>query len=258
MAGTDVNCLLGHWPFRKLYRNMPEDLHRVHAACGIDGGYVSSLDSIFYDDPFEGEKDLHEALRGTGYRQVLTVNPTLPAFEEDIRRGAEEFGIGGVRVYPGYHGYRLTGPEMAGLTAQLLQYRLPLWLTMRLEDDRLNYLLVPRHISILDEIVPFLLATEDLPVLVTNLQAGEILSFEEILASRPNLYFDTAGIKGPVECVEQVVKGVGDRRLLFGSAHPLYALRSSLYQITMAELPVESKNRILSGNAERFAASFSV
>ena len=257
MAGTDVNCLLGHWPFRKLYRNTLEALRQVHAACGIDGGYVSSLESIFYNDPFEGEKDLHAAIRDTNYRHVMTVNPTLPAFDEDIRRGVEEFGICGVRVYPGYHGYKLSGPETASLIALLRQYRLPLWLTVRLEDDRLNYILTPRRVSLMDEIVPFLLATDDLPVLVTNLQAGEILSFGEILASRPNLYFDTAGIKGPVECIEQVVAGIGDRRLIFGSAHPLYALRSSLYQITMAQLPTESKARILTENVAHFVDSFS-
>ena len=101
MLNFDVNCLLGHWPFRKLYRNTYADLIRVHNENGIDCGLVSSLNSIFYNDPFEGDEELHKVIKGTGYRHILTVNPMLPAFTEDIRKGVEFFGISGVRNFSG-------------------------------------------------------------------------------------------------------------------------------------------------------------
>ena len=68
----DINCLVGHWPYRKLYKNTFEEVQKIHKANGISSGYVSSLDSIFYNDPFEGDEDLHEILKGTSYHHVLT------------------------------------------------------------------------------------------------------------------------------------------------------------------------------------------
>ena len=85
MKIVDVNCLVGHWPFRKLYKNSFADLMEIHRKNNIGYGFVSSLNSIFYNDPFEGEEDLHNIIKGTDYRHVLTINPMLPCFEKDIR-----------------------------------------------------------------------------------------------------------------------------------------------------------------------------
>lgn len=252
MKATDINCLFGSWPFRKLHRSRLEDLAQIHAENGFSRCCVSSMNSIFYNDPFEAELDLHEALKGTGWFHILTVNPALPCFEDDIAFGAERFGIRGVRVYPGYHGYGLGDPCMKKLLAALRRLRLPLFLTLRLEDERLDYLLHPRKIGVPGELLQFVSSAEDVPVLLLNLRWGEIQSCAEMLKTRKNLYFDTSGIKDPVESVEHIVELVGDRRLIYGSQYPLNALKSTLYEVTMADLPQESKNRILAENAEDF------
>ncbi len=253
MNGIDVNCLWGSWPFRKLYKNRFEDLLKIHSETGIGGGYVSCMNSIFYNDPFEGEADLHEILQGSGaYRQLLTVNPTLPAYESDVEKGVERFGVKGVRIYPGYHNYRLDDPCMEGLCALLRKYRLPLMLTMRLEDERLDYLYLPRRIAVPDELLKFAGSVRDIPILIMNLRYGEILSCEDAIRNQPNLYIDTSGIKDPVASLEEITKHIGDRKILYGSQYPLNALKSTLYEVTMAEIPRESKDRILYRNADDF------
>ena len=45
----------------------------------------------------------------------FTLNPTYPAGEEDLRRCAEVLEPRGIRLYPQYHGYRLTDPESVEL-----------------------------------------------------------------------------------------------------------------------------------------------
>ncbi|NLB45133.1 MAG: hypothetical protein GX821_08215, partial [Clostridiaceae bacterium] len=102
----DVNCLWGHWPFRHIPRARFADLVHDHADCGIRQGYIASLNSIFYVDPLEGEAELYEQVKGSAYRQVQTVNPLHQACQ-DIQFGIEHYQIDGVRIYPGYHGYRL-------------------------------------------------------------------------------------------------------------------------------------------------------
>ena len=55
-------------------------VHREHQ---ISGGLVASLDSVFYNDPLEGDRVLYEQLAGTPYRLAVTINPLLPCFEQD-------------------------------------------------------------------------------------------------------------------------------------------------------------------------------
>lgn len=255
METMDVNCLFGSWPFRKLYRNRLEDLLKIHAETGIARCCVSSMNSIFYNDPFEAELDLHEALKGTSCMHILTVNPKLPSFEDDIAAGAERFGIRGVRIYPGYHGYALDDPCLERLLGVLRRFRLPLFLTMRLEDERLDYLLHPRRIGVPDELLRFVSSVTDLPVLILNLRWGEIQFCADALKTQENLFVDTSGVKDPVESMERIVGLIGDRKILYGSQYPLNALKSTLYEVTMADLPQESRDRILSENARAFFSS---
>ena len=253
MKGIDVNCLWGNWPFRKLYKNKFEDLLKIHSENGIVGGYVSCMNSIFYNDPFEGEADLHEILQNSGsYHQLLTINPTLPAYESDVETGVRLFDIQGIRIYPGYHNYRLGDECMKKLCALLRKYRLPLMLTMRLEDERLNYICQPRQIAVPGELLKFVESVKDIPVLIMNLRYGEILSCEDAIRNQPNLYIDTSGIKDPVASLEEITKHIGDRKIIYGSQYPLNALKSTLYEVTMAEISGESKERILYQNAAEF------
>ena len=252
MNGIDINCLLGNWPFRKLYKNTFDDLKRIHKENGIEYGYVSSMSSVFYNDPFEGEEDLHETISGTPYRHILTVNPTLPCFEQDIEKALELFDIFGVRIYPGYHNYPLDDPRLTELCELLRKHHLPLMLTLRLEDERLNYLNRPRRIDVPGELLNFIKTLTDVPLLIMNIRFGEILYCEEALKSQPNLYIDTAGIKDPVASVEQLIEHIGDSKIIYGSQYPLNVLKSTLYEVTMAEICAKSADKILWGNSASF------
>lgn len=248
----DVNCLWGTWPFRKLRRSSFSDLQAIHRETGFSRGYVSCMNSIFYQDPFEGETDLHKVLEGTPYRQILTVNPTLPAWESDVEEGLARFGIAGVRVFPCYHGYRLDDPRFLELCRKLKGYRLPLLLTTHVEDERFDYLLLQRRPELPGELTAFLRAAPEIPILLLSLRFGEIGYLTEELHSMPNLYLDTSCLKDPVECTERLLEAIGDRKLVYGSQYPLNALRSTLCEVTMAKIPEESKNRILRDNALEF------
>lgn len=248
----DVNCLWGSWPFRRLHKNNFGDLLSVHRETGFSLGYVACMNSIFYQDPMEGDEALHETLKGSGYRQLLTVNPMLPAWEDDVERGIKEFGIAGVRIFPSYHGYRLDDPCTAELCAKLRDFHLPLFVTMRMEDKRFDYLLLQREVGFPDEISAFLRTAKDLPVLLLSLRQGEMLCLAEDLRTMPNLYADTSCLKDSLFCMDTLTEKLGDRKLVYGSQYPLNAFRSTLFEVTMSRIPEESKNRILRENALNF------
>lgn len=251
MNKIDVNCMFGSWPFRKMVHNKFEDLQKIHITNSITSGYISSLQSVFYNDPMEAEEDMHAGINGTDYLQIFGVNPTLPAFEDTIAEAAERFHIAGVRIYPGYHGFTLDDLCIKKLHSVLSRYKLPLYITARLEDERLNYILTPRPIPS-DELRDFVYRTEDIPILISNLMTWEVTGLKDLINGQPNLYVDTSYLRDPTGCIEHVLNFISDSKLMYGSGYPLYCLQSSLIQVERAQISEESKEKILYKNALNF------
>ena len=244
----DVNVLLGHWPFRKIRKHTLEHLRQVHKENGISGGYVSSINSIFYNDPFEGDEELHEIIRGTEYKHILTVNPMLPGWQRDIVTGIERFGIHGVRIYPTYHDYSLLSPEVSELCAALKTYQLPLFVTKRLEDERLEYILKTKPLDV-SELRQFVSGQPDLDIVLLNIRFNEIMAMEKEINSLPRLYFDTSGLKDRVFVVEDLLRKISAEKIVYGSQHPLYTLKSTFFVVDKAEIGEDVKRGIFGGHA---------
>ena len=64
MAKVDFNCYVGNWPFHRIRNNTLEDLKKLHKKVGIDYGYVSALEAIFYHDPYEADALLAKEIEG--------------------------------------------------------------------------------------------------------------------------------------------------------------------------------------------------
>lgn len=247
MYKTDINCLIGHWPFRKLYKNTLEDLLKIHQINQITSGFVSSLNSIFYNDPFEGDEELHNIIKDTPYHHVLTVNPTLPGFIDDIGRGIDLFQIKGVRIYPGYHNYNLQSEQLQILCRKLVELNLPLFLVLRMEDERLNYLNMPRPIP-MDEVSQFIEKNKDLNVVIINIRLSEIISIEKVIVNNKNVYLDTCGLKDGLFTIDNLVALIGDSKILYGSLYPMYSLKSTVLLIEKSSISDKSKENIFYNN----------
>jgi len=248
MVKIDVSCMVGHWPFRKIRRKSFEDLRKIHEGNGISSGFVSSLDSIFYHDPFEGDEELHNILKGTAYKHVLTVHPNLPYFSDDIAKGIELFDIMGVRIYPGYHRYSPDSREFQTLCGILKKAALPLFLTLRMEDERLEYIVKSRAFST-DDIAGFIKASGDNVVIISNIRYRELLALKDVIGPRENVFFDTSGLKDELFVIEKLLDAYKPEKILYGSLHPMLCLKSTLLLVEMAQVEDNVKEKILSGNA---------
>jgi len=248
MKAIDVNCYIGNWPFRKLRRHTIEDLKRVHMENDIEYGYVSCLNSIFYNDPFEGEEELYRIINGTPYRHVMTINPQLPEFERDIQRGIEQFGIKGVKIFPGYHGYSLGDGSVEKLCSVLYDCGLPLFVVARMEDERLNYIMTPRTLS-REEICNFINKNQNMVTIIfLSMLYGELMSCGDCILPAKNVLFDTSGIRNFMG-IEKLVKFFGADKIVYGSQFPLYCLKSSFLMTHRAQIEDKEKERIFYHNA---------
>jgi predicted TIM-barrel fold metal-dependent hydrolase len=244
-VNIDVNCLVGNWPFRKLYKNTFEEVKKIHMENGITSGYVSSLDSIFYNDPFEGDEDLHEILKGTSYHHVLTINPQLPEFIQDVKDGIEKFDIKGVRIYPGYHGYSLSDSKVKELCQVLADYDLPLFVTVRMEDERMDYLLKPEKVPASD-IEALLNSNPENKFILLTAYSNELTSIKEAINNHKYVRFDTSGLKGPLFVVEKMLEDFLPEKMVYGSLYPLYSFSCTYLTLKEAQIEESVKQEILS------------
>lgn len=134
---VDANAYVGNWAFRDVDAE-PVDVVAMMDRNGVDRAVVSSLESAMYRNAHAGNVKLHEAL--DGYRDRLipfaTINPTYPAWEEDLEECIEDFGFKGVRLLPAYHDYDVDDPAVVELLDKCAALDVPAMFVATLEDQR--------------------------------------------------------------------------------------------------------------------------
>jgi hypothetical protein len=106
-----------------------------------------------------------------------------------------------------------------------------------------------------DILYPFIAGFPDLKLVCAHWGGG--LPFyalmPEVGKAMSNVFFDTAAspLLYTPQVYNQVIQLVGADKILFGSDYPLLAQSRLLKEIEALDLPQETKNLILSGNAQR-------
>ncbi len=244
----DINCFCGHWPFHKVPNENMDGLLKSSQKTGIDQMLVSSLNSIFYQDCYEGLEEIGEA---DNVFKVLTVNPAFPTFADDIRRGIEEFHIKAVRIFPGYHNYELNDPCVNLLFETLAKYNLPLLLTYQMTDRRTIHMCMPKQLSD-DKLLHMLQFNEKIPVIITNTAVKQWAPFSNFCEKYGNVYFDTSGIRyGQEDVIQKALSVIPESNIMYGSNFPLYCRNSTLNYFKMDQVNETVKEKILYQNAQR-------
>jgi len=217
----DYNCYTGRWPFSKSRRAGFDELRRIHEKHGISTGYISSLDSILYNDPMEGDLELAGILDGTGYKMVPSLNPMLPNIERDFRVADESFEYQAVRIYPGIHGYDYDSPELEQLISIAGEKDKAVFIQTSFGDSRMDYLLKQRQTD-LEKIPGLVERFPGIKFVLFNLRIFEITKFHGIFAGRDDIYFDMSELKHSMFALEELIaQGLGEK-VVFGSFYPMF------------------------------------
>jgi uncharacterized protein len=248
----DVNAFLGAYPWRRVPGTGAEDLLAAMDRVGIASAWVSSLPSLYWKDPAEGNGWLYEVVgRQPRFRAVPVVHPGLPHWENDLA-DAVSFGAVAVRSDPGFLGLAPAGPEMLRLVQALGATGMPLLAAVRLEDGR------GRHpLDIAPELPPWavrewLRHDASLRVVVTHADRSfiEEVHFGSTLRESGRVWWDISWVWGPPEDhLGLLLATIGPARFLFGSGQPLRLPETPLARLDLLSLNAEDRERILTGNA---------
>ena len=247
MNYMDFNCFSGNWPFYKVRYNTVEKLAAQHKRIGVTGGVISSLEAIFYQDPYEAELALAKELEGTDYLHAMILNPRLPGWKDDLHRAQRDLNIKAVRLVPGFQGYTLADPVLEEVAADLRMYGLPVILTLRMRDERTMWMLQPENVS-MEDLQGFLDKYPDIPTVVTHIRAAEAEKLSPQFVARENLFVDISGFKDGLFVLDRMATESAARgHLVYGSGAPLMEMQATTLQIDTAQIPEEVKTEIFGG-----------
>src|SRR5690606_26285458 len=215
----DVNVTLGHYPFRKLPidGSDPAVIKDLLQRCGITRACAGSLNAIFYGDPDQGNDEVLPGLaKDPFYLPVGVINPSLHSWRGSLARCVEQYGCRMVRLYPSYHGYRLTDPVVEDFLAAAADANLLVAIVQRLEDERMHHPLMKVPANDLYDIMGTA-QRFDRPLLLLSAYLAEI---RQLAPYALHLHFDIAFAE-TMNTLGTLTQSVDPARLLLGSHTPL-------------------------------------
>jgi hypothetical protein len=250
---VDVNANLSRWPFRRTPCDQVPQLIESLRRHGIRQAWVGSLDGLFHRDV--GGVNLRLAQICSAQHEIElvpfgTVNPTLPDWQEDLRRCAEDYQMPGIRLHPNYHGYRLDDPMAAELFDLAAAQQMIVQVAIRMDDIRVQHPLMQIPDVDARPLVELVAAHPQLRVVVLNALATLRGNDLRRLAAEPRIGFEIAMREG-VGGVASLLNEVPVAQVFFGSHAPLYSVESAWLKLRESGLDAPQREAIESGNARR-------
>lgn len=246
----DACAFVGHWPFRRLRRAGLSDLVSSNERNGIERAIISCLDSIFYNDPMEGDASLAKALPGR-YALALSHNPLLPHAAREVLRNPLRAAM--VRLYPGYHGYALDDPSVLPFCRAAAQAGLIICVVYKLEDLRLDYL-VRQSPPSLESILTLAASVPEGRFVLSGYAVADAIEEGQALCGLPNLWLDSAYCGNLTFPYERLCAALPKEKLLFATHQPLLCPETNVLAIRRAALPDDVKRAVTQTNAQALLA----
>lgn len=247
----DVNVSLSHWPFRRLPLDEPAALVAALRRLGVTQAWAGSFDGLLHRDVAAVNLRLTAECREHGEGLLVpfgTVNPTLPDWLDDVRRCHEDHGMPGIRLHPGYHGYRLDDPRFAALLDEAARRSLVVQVAVAMEDPRTQHPLVRVPRVDLGPLAKLVEMRPTLRLVLLNAMPFPTTGPLKALLRTGRVWADTAMMEG-VAAVERFIAEYGADRLLVGSHAPFFCIDAAPLKLRESELKEADRVAVAQGNA---------
>jgi uncharacterized protein len=249
----DVNAYLGPFAFRRLRHNTAGSLLKLMDARKIDRAVVSSAAAITYRNAQSGNEEVDAEVKARRDRLIpfAVINPTYAGWEDDLKVCHESFGMRGLRLYPGWHNYRLSDPRCLDLVRAAAARGLIVSIPIRVEDPRERSWLVDVPDLSLDDVAALIRACPEARFLLLNGigyarsplgREGSVLPANyRIEISRLTAFLDNE--------LGALIQSLGLGRIVFGTGIPFNYPDPALLKLEVLAASPEQKERIAWRNA---------
>ncbi len=250
---VDVNVNLSRWPFRRLPQDEPSRLVAKLREHHVRQAWAGSFDAVLHKDIGGVNERLARDCHESGHGILVpfgAINPKLPDWEDDLRRCHEVHKMRGIRLCPNYHGYKLDDPIFAKVLQAAAERHLLVQLAVMMEDHRTQPHLMQVPAVDLAPLPSLVNQIENLRLILLNSFQPLNLDLASKLATTGKVYFDLATLEG-VGGIENLLKHIPAKSLLFGSNAPLFYFESALLKLKESFLNEDEKKVISSENARQ-------
>lgn len=215
-AGVEMDLTVTYDAYR---RSAPDDTITI-----VFGG-KAHLSGLWVDDRYVANYVAADPARLIGF---LSVDPTRPGWQDELRFGHEELGLRGVKLMPMYAGFRPDEPQLDPLWRYATEHLLPVLLhtgTTFVSQAPLECTL-PRHLD------PVATRFPEVRIIMAHL--GHPYEGEAVVTARkhPHVYCDLSALHyRPFQLYHSLMLvqeyGVWDK-VLFGTDFPFTTVNASL------------------------------
>jgi predicted TIM-barrel fold metal-dependent hydrolase len=249
----DVNAYLGPFAFRRLRHNTAGSLLKLMDARKIDRAVVSSAAAITYRNAQSGNEEVDAEVKAHRDRLIpfAVINPTYVGWEHDLKVCHENFGMRGLRLYPGWHNYRLSDPRCLDLVRAAAARGLVVSIPIRVEDPRERSWLVDVPDLSLDDVAALIRACPDARFLLLNgigyvrsplgREGNGLPANYRIEISRLTAFLDNE--------LGALIQSLGPGRIVFGTGMPFNYPDPALLKLEVLAASPEQRERIAWRNA---------
>lgn len=208
--------------------------------CGVDEAFVYHQGMIENDPSYGNDLILKEVAEAPDrLHATWTMLPPITESEylpENLIPRMQKHGVKALRAYPEKNRFFLDRVTMGELLDVLVEKKIPVFLS---PQDGWR--------GIFDVLKEF----PELTVILTNygLWGSDRFIFP-LIRSYKNFYVDTSDYQ-VINGINEFVRRYGDERLLFGSNFPMDYYGGPITALMGSDLPMESVEKIASGNIER-------
>ncbi len=258
-AIIDTNSNLSRWPTRRLPLDVTAKLVAKFVEHNVTQAWVGTFDGLLHKDLASANARLAEECRAQKNVTMIpfgSINLSLPAWEDDLRRCTEQWHMPGIRLHPNYHGYNLDDPKFVQLLRLAAEMRLLVTLAATMEDERTMHPLLRVAEVDLSPLPNIVAKIPGLKLILLNAVANRTLRGERLhnLLRSAEVYVEIAMFEG-IGGVAKLLSQVPVERVLFGSHSPAFYFESSLLKLSESTLTAGQLRAIQRDNAQRLLAS---
>ncbi|MDI1313853.1 amidohydrolase family protein [Prosthecobacter sp.] len=247
---ADCHVYLGSNPFRQLGAENPAEFIQGLARRGVTEAWAGAFEGLLRRDVANVNRELAQACQNSILRPCGTVNLSLPNWQDDVKRCAEDHGMRAIRLHPNYHGYDLKAPAFRELLPLAAKHRLLVQLVAQMEDERTQNPQVRVAPVDLKPLSGILQEMKESRIMLLNANAAMLLRH---LQECPNVWSDFAMIEG-VGGVETLLKTWPLERLVFGSFAPVFYWESARLKMQESALNAPQSSAVQWQNAAALLA----
>jgi len=249
----DVNVNLSRWPVRRLKYDDTTRLWQHLSEKKITQAWACSYDGLLHKDISAVNARLTTECDTIGRDKLVpigAINPTLPDWEEDLRRCAEEHQIPGIRLHPDFHHYEYEDERLIELLKLVQSAGLFVQICPRMEDERTAHQSIRLQYPDKTKLPALLQRFPELNFIISNgLRDYRGSKISELVAAG-NAWIDISTLE-EVLGISKLLKLIPLERILFGSHAPFFHLESALLKLRESELGQAELDAISFKNAQK-------